>query len=239
MTIAVLVAAAGSVLLAGALGIHSIPLAAVEAWLGLALLVVAAAYALSKPALLMKTADGRLPLRAWIVLGPYLAANHLLFLLRRTFSREPPAHEIVPGLWLGRWPGFGGVPALHAAGIRSVLDLTSEYPRRPAGGEEAAYLNLGVLDYSAPSPSQLRKAIAFISERLDAGPVYVHCAVGHGRSAMVVAAWLVASGRVPDLAAALALVRSKRPRVLMTGAQQRALRAFAENTPPAHERGDL
>jgi hypothetical protein len=229
VTGAVIFFLAGALVLAGALGAHSIALRILGAWMGLALVVIASAYALNKPGLLMKNAGGSLPLHAWFILGPFLFANHLLLLLRRTFSTEQAAHEIVPRLWLGRWPGFDGVRKLRAAGIRSILDLTCEFPRRPALDAGAAYLNLGVLDYTPPNPEQLRRAVAFISDRLPIGPVYVHCAVGHGRGAMVVAAWLVASGRERHVSQAVALVRSRRSRVRLTRAQQRALRAFVES----------
>ena len=51
---------------------------------------------------------------------------------------------------------------------------------------------------------------------------YVHCAVGHGRSAALVAAVLLARGRAASVDEAEAQMRQKRPRVGL-GPSQKAL----------------
>jgi protein-tyrosine phosphatase len=45
------------------------------------------------------------------------------------------------------------------------------------------------------------------------GPVYVHCALGHGRTATVVLAYLLATGQVATLREGLARLRTLRPGV--------------------------
>jgi protein-tyrosine phosphatase len=56
------------------------------------------------------------------------------------------------------------------------------------------------------------------------GTLLVTCALGYGRSAAAIAAWLVQSGRATDTAAALATLRAARPRVTLdTAALTRAL----------------
>jgi protein-tyrosine phosphatase len=68
----------------------------------------------------------------------------------------------------------------------------------------------------------------FIGKRLEAGPVYVHCAQGHGRSATFAAAWLLAAGSAKDARDAVEKLRSKRPLVRLTVGQFGALAQFAE-----------
>jgi protein-tyrosine phosphatase len=62
--------------------------------------------------------------------------------------------------------------------------------------------------------------------RLKDGPVYVHCAAGHGRSAMFVAALLLASGRLASVSEAEAFMREKRPEVRLSSSQRELLDMF-------------
>ena len=55
------------------------------------------------------------------------------------------------------------------------------------------------------------------------GPVYVHCALGHGRSALVTAAVLLRRGIVGDVRAAELHLRERRPGVRLKGVQRRLL----------------
>lgn len=57
-------------------------------------------------------------------------------------------------------------------------------------------------------------------------PVLVHCAHGHGRSATVLAAILIADGRAAGVAEAEALMQAQRPRVRLNRRQRAALLAW-------------
>jgi protein-tyrosine phosphatase len=70
--------------------------------------------------------------------------------------------------------------------------------------------------------------VQWLSHRLKAGSVYVHCALGHGRTGCIVSAYLLATGVVPSIGEAVNLLRSLRPGVDLNRDQRRALRAFAK-----------
>jgi protein-tyrosine phosphatase len=53
----------------------------------------------------------------------------------------------------------------------------------------------GILDLTAANSDQLREGVEFISQRAQTGIVCVHCKVGYSRSAVVVGAYLLASGQ--------------------------------------------
>jgi atypical dual specificity phosphatase len=116
---------------------------------------------------------------------------------------------------------------LRAEGIRSLLSLT-ETPL-PAGDlrhADFSYLHLAVDDLTAPTPSQLQRALGFIDwQRALGRPVAVHCRMGQGRTGTVLAAYLIRDGMTAE--DAIARLRLIRPGALSSASQERALHAFA------------
>ena len=121
-------------------------------------------------------------------------------LLWRTFvMRQPYFSDVDAGLMLGAVPMAiaGHVRALHADGVRAVINLQAEY-----AGPAAAYavhnitqLRIPVVDHTEPTVEQLEEAVSFIAlHRARGERVLVHCKGGHGRSAAVALAWLMSEG---------------------------------------------
>ena len=76
-----------------------------------------------------------------------------------------------------------------------------------------------MLDLAAPPPALLATAADAIEQTLAQGPVLVVCALGYGRSVATLATWLVRTGRAPNVDSALAQLRSKRPKLLVSTEQ--------------------
>jgi protein-tyrosine phosphatase len=110
-------------------------------------------------------------------------------------------------------------------GVKAVLDLTGEFSEASAF-RALPYLNLPILDLTAPTPQQLHAAIDFINAHRDRGAVYVHCKIGYSRSGAVAGAWLV-DGRLaatPD--EAVRVLRAARPGLIVRREALAALQAF-------------
>ena len=198
------------------------PAAPVLLWAAVSTGVVAAAYAGLGPAVFGKSA-GRRGIFISLLLAPYFAGAGLGY---RWFSRvSEPWSEIAPGVLLGRVARESEARRLVDEGVAAVLDLTVEY-RETEAFLRLPYLNLAVLDLTAPSVDQLARGAAFIERQLDSGAVYVHCALGYSRGAAVVAAWLLMSGRAASVAEAEAMIRRKRSSILLTGRSLAALENF-------------
>jgi diacylglycerol kinase (ATP) len=193
---------------------------------------LAMAYALRSPRLLGKRADGSMAPLAWLLFWPFLLLNFLSLWSFRRLSREEPISEIVPGLYLGCRLLREDRGAFERRAIASTLDLTAEFPE-VSYARSGSYLCIPLLDTSPPTRDQLSLAAEWIERRMAEAPVLVHCALGHGRSAIIVAAHLLRAGRAATVEETLELVSERRPGVGLNGAQARALRDYAASLPAA------
>ena len=187
----------------------------------LSLTLLAAAYAGPGPGLLLKRPSGRRSPLGWLLFGPYLLLGEASLASYRLLSREPAFTRAGPSLFFGRrLSAREGA----AAGWAAVLDLAAELGAASPRPAAPRYRSLPVLDGAAPAEAELRSAVAWVRSQSGGGPVYVHSALGHGRSACIVVACLLSDGAVRTAAEGAALLRSLRPGVRLSAAQFRALR---------------
>jgi protein-tyrosine phosphatase len=195
-------------------------------WLGVSNLVLSRAYAQNRPAVFGKRRDGTLAPTRVALLLPYLLLVWGFFAIKRLgLRREPCFHEVAPGLYLGRRPDAGELPA----DCRLVVDLTCEFvePQRVVGAY--AYRCLPTLNRHVPSDAAAR---ALVDDLLACGePIYVHCGAGRGRSAMVVAALLVLTGRARDAEDAERTLRRIRRGVRLHAAQKALIQRICGGLP--------
>lgn len=212
--------------IAGGLGVESVWLTVVMWYGAFSFAVVGVAYLASQPTWLMKRASGTISPLGWLLYGPFLAVNGMLFHIHRLASSESLANEVVPGLWLGRLLTDSEANHLDQQPV-AVLDLVCEFMEPKAFRNGSGYLLMPVLDGTAPTQDQLRQGIKHIADHIARGPVYVHCALGHGRSATFVAAYLLASRGAGSMEEAVELIRSRRKGIGLKPDQMNALRRFA------------
>ncbi len=186
-------------------------------WPAVSLLAVAAAYGGLGPRVYGKRPDGRLAAGATVVLLPYLMLTRAVWHLARLFDRGACCHEVAPGLWLGRRAFAHELPP----GVGLVVDLTAEFaaPRGTRDGRD--YHCVQTLDAAPPDEAALRAALDKVADY--PGVVYVHCAQGHGRSAVLAAAVLVRRGLAADGRRAEEMLRRVRPGVRLSARQRQSL----------------
>jgi protein-tyrosine phosphatase/membrane-associated phospholipid phosphatase len=187
------------------------PRSALLLWPATALFVVAAAYAGAGPAVFRKT-SGRLHWSARVVLAPYLVGQHLSL---RYYARRCPAwNPVTAGVVIGRRPTSREAAAAVRAGVTAVVDLTAEFSECELF-RRLAYLNVPVLDLTAPTLAQLAEIVAFIDTHARRGLVFVHCKAGYSRSAAAVGAYLMATRPVFSAADVAAILRAARPSIVV------------------------
>jgi protein-tyrosine phosphatase len=195
-------------------------------WPATACALVATAYALNRPGMILKRPDGRLPWGALLLYLPPLLGLWGRWYTLRLLRLEEPWVRVAPGLWLGRRPLAGELPPE----VSLVVDLTGEW-HRAAGVRELPHHSLVCLDgMPFPDLDALRRLVDEVTP--DPRPTYVHCAAGHGRSALVVAALMVRRGLAATPEEAQARLKALRPRVHITRGQWAQLVAVSSGLPP-------
>jgi protein-tyrosine phosphatase len=110
------------------------------------------------------------------------------------------------------------------ADVRLVVDMTAEFPRMASTPASVDYLCLPTLDASAPDLARCEALVRRIYAH--PGPVYIHCAQGHGRSAVVAGALLYVRGVATTADDAIARMKRHRPGINLSSSQRAALAAL-------------
>lgn len=214
VTFALLAAVSAAV---GAFHIQWILFRAIYFWTAASFAWVAIAYASNSPRSLGKNEDGSRPVWMLALLGPYFAlARIALAWYALTHKKDPPIAEVEPGLWFGRIHKLAA-PSPNTPSWIGELDLAAEFERAVPSAQ--SYLSLATMDGIAPAESDVMAGLSWIRNQLQNGPVFVHCALGHGRTGTAIVAWLIASGKFDSATEAIRYLRQLRPGFGMTSDQ--------------------
>ena len=160
----------------------------------------------------LKKSNGQLSLLSYVLYWPYHLLNWLSLLGFRRGGKENAYDKIDENVYLGCRLSQSDKQDIEKLGIKSVLDLTCEFSEIPAL-RQLSYRCIPVLDTRAPSSESLKAGAEWIKAESAKGPVYVHCALGHGRSATFVAAYLLLSGKARTPQEAIDKIKVLRPRI--------------------------
>lgn len=199
-------------------------------WVALSLGLVAIAYIKNNGMIFHKRSDGRIPWPVRVLFWPFMLGVYLYNRLIRTRSSSPTLQEIEPGLYVAARLTPIDMAALREANIGAVLDVTAEFESLnwSAMDEGIKYLNVPVLDHAYPDFASLLQAIRWIdSQRRQQRRVVVHCALGRGRSVMVMAAYLLARTPGSSLDDIINHIQSVRRYARLNRNQRHALEAAA------------
>ncbi len=174
-----------------------------------------------------KKADGRLGWPSYLIYWPYHLLNWATLAIFRWKSAENPFDQIAENVYLGCRLNRGDEPAIERLQLKSVLDLTSEFSEIPSL-RQLNYRCIPVLDQCAPPLDSLKEGAHWIQQQAEIGPVYVHCALGHGRSAMFVAAYLLLTDKVSTPQEALEIIKAHRPHIELHSAQWARLKQLSQ-----------
>jgi len=167
---------------------------------------------------------GKLPFAIILFLLPYFLLTWFSGWLHRVTSRERAIDRLTEGIFIGRRLTGAEAGLLAERGVATVLDLTAEFSEPVAIRTFPNYRNLPLLDASAPSVETLREAATWLQFMRAHGPIYIHCALGHGRTGLIAGAYLLVSGSCQTAAEALTTLQQARPGLDLNDDQQARLR---------------
>lgn len=108
------------------------------------------------------------------------------------------------------------------------MDLTAEFAEARAVRMGRHYLALPTLDTGVPSEGEFEQLVRKVADW--PGPVYIHCALGHGRTGLVAAAVMIAKGHAATVEESVVALTKARPRLGVGKTQM----AFLKRTNARH-----
>ncbi len=179
------------------------PLGWILLWPALSMALMAAAYFGVGPGIFRKR-YGKISTIARLALGPVWLGQRISLI---HYSRQCDNwHELTDRVWIGRKLSISESRRAHEAGVTAVLDLTCEFSEA-APFRRMRYLQLPIMDLTAPTAEQLHIAWKFIAEQSEHGIVYVHCKAGFSRTAAAAGAFLLATGVAQNAQEVVAILK--------------------------------
>lgn len=206
-------------------------------WSALSLFIVSSAYWLNTANIFRKRSNGSLPWYSRWLFIPFFLVSRAYNSLARRYDKVPPIQRITTSLYLGARLTEADINQLNAEGIRAVLDVTAEFAALDwaTSEEEIQYVNIPILDHAIPTEDQLRQAVRWLQVQQATGKkTLVHCALGRGRSVLVLAAFLLSQQNSRSAEQALTLIKAIRKTAQLNKRQLAALRHFAANYQQSH-----
>ena len=192
--------------------VSEIPYTYILVWPALNMLVMTLAYVLNRPSFVLgKKREGRINLFLLIINLPWLLLTWLVFKIQILISKENFADKIEgTNLWLSRRPTSND----NLSKFDVVVDLTCEFPRDKESRKYYCYPNLdGHVLANGPSRQEV----------IEGDKILIHCANGHGRSALFASLLLNQTKTVQNLNEALELVLQNRKLARPNSSQQKWL----------------
>ncbi|MCU8059673.1 dual specificity protein phosphatase family protein [Shewanella sp. SM55] len=218
---------AGAVLLAYFAVTDTSPLLTfICAWTSLSLFLVGSAYWFNLASIFRKRQDGTIP---WYIRWgfiPFLLGSRLYNHWARKYDSVPPMQRIDEHLYLGCRLFSADLEKIKANKITAILDVTAEFDGLDWSQFEdhIEYLNIPILDHSVPTSAQLNQAVNWLHRQVRANKqVLIHCAMGRGRSVLVLAAYLVCKDKQQHFAEVLQQIKQIRKTAGLNKWQLRAL----------------
>ena len=195
---------------------------ALLAWMALGFVMVSVSYFTETPKLLGKRQNGTLAPLTVALCMPVMLLNHALWWLMRRTRAEDPHNEVAPDIHVGGLPRPEDLPE----DTQTIVDLTFEFTAHPEIRRHLGYRSFPMLDDGFPDPAEVEQIVSSLVDR--PGPMLIHCAAGHGRSATLAAAVAIARGHFESVDQAELEMKRARPRIHIQARQRARLNQWID-----------
>lgn len=203
-------------------------------WTALCFFCVSLAYFFNNPSIFRKKIDGRIPFFVKVFFIPFLVIIHTYNKFARAFDGVPSIQSVEENLFIGDRLTSSDVQVMADKNIKAVLDVTAEFESLDwtLTNEKISYHNIPILDHSIPPDKELYKAVIWIKNQQRAnGAVLVNCALGRGRSALVIAAYLLSQSDQKEISGTLRELKRTRSTVNLNKRQRKLLAKIIKEEP--------
>ncbi len=190
-------------------------------WLGISFFITGLGHLWIGPLIYGKNVTGQLPLWSKIIHWPFLLYALFVWHILRYFSKEHPHDQITENIIIGRRLLKTECPT----GIINYVDLTAEFIEPKSIVENMNYIALPILDAGIPSIEELNLALNKVTEQT----TYIHCAQGHGRTAIFTIILLVTTGKTQNFEDAFSLIKKIRPAINLNSTQKKFVQEYLKN----------
>lgn len=191
-------------------------------WVAISFYLVSLAYGGLGVKVFGKQANGKISIWAIALLLPYLSFIWLIWHIKRLLVK-PAYHQITSNIWLGRRVNIHELPEE----MDIIIDLTCEFWEPGNLITDKVYICHPTLDADAPKTNILQDLVVAMNNHSNSN-IYVHCALGHGRSATLVAAYLLMTQEIDTVEGAIAFLQNIRPRVNLNSRQRAKLASLVK-----------
>ena len=168
-------------------------------WPALSMLIMSLAYLFNRPSLVLgKKSDGNINLFLLLLNFPWLLLTWCVFRMQLLVGKESFSDQIEgTNIWISRRP----ISKDNLSVFDVVVDLTCEFPRTKKSQKYYCFPNLdGHVLANCPPPDEM----------FEGDHILIHCAYGHGRSALFTALLLKQRKIAESLNEGLEIVRQNR-----------------------------
>ena len=195
----------------------------------MSLSVVSLAYIFDLPGIFRKKSNGSIPFYIRWIFIPFLLGSQLYNTWARKNDKVPAIQKIDDNLYLACRLFASDVATLQAKGVTAILDVTAEFDGLDWTAESEAldYFNVPVLDHKSPGAEKLVQAIHWLENHItSSNGVVIHCALGRGRSVLVMAAYLLSKNNQLTISQVLEKIQGIRTTAGLNKAQLNALTRY-------------
>ena len=203
----------------------------VAVWLGCDFLIVAVAHVLKAHRVFGKRPDGTLPLWSRLLFFPLLIYQTIIWHVTRLLERGPAQSVVNEHLVVGRRL----LPFELRGNFDNYIDLTAEFSEPQKIRTSPSYRSFPILDGTAPAPEELRAAVA----TLRPGLTYVHCAQGHGRTALFALAVLLSSDAAHSVDDGMRMLTAVRPGIRLSQSQRKCIDMCMDQISKSDDQQDI